>query len=1352
MSLRHIISQRLPVPAHLHSALARSSHSLAIVKNKAFIFGGEFQARIPVDANLYVYDLEAVFAFGVLKAKDVVKSVKVLSPTENTPAPRVGATMSAIGSKIYLFGGRGGKEMTPLQSELYAFDTETTTWQVVEAKSGELPAPRSFHAMTASDSDIYVFGGCPVKGRLNDLHRFSLSSGAWSTLPTPPITPRGGAAMTYHGNRLYIHGGFTGREESDLVVYDTLTGEWAQASPLSSADGPRARSVHAIVPVASESADFDRLLILFGEGRPSDLGHEGAGEFWGDVWTATVPKSSLKSGLSVAYEKLTLAAAAAEQNAQDNLPCARGWFQALPWNVVSASTATSSSMASSSIQNPPATLPEGYVMAPSGAYADFTKTIEKSLNDDRDYRLLRLNNELEVLLIHDPNVDKSAAALDVHVGHLSDPKNLQGLAHFLEHLLFMGTAKYPRENEYSEYLAQHAGMSNAFTNLDNTNYYFEVGHAHLEGALDRFAQFFISPAFSENCKDRELRAVDSEHKKNLQSDTWRLFQLGKNMSSPHHPYHQFGTGNLETLQDNPAKEGIDVRDELIKFHSKYYSANIMKLVILGREPLDQLASWAVEKFSPIRNLGIKPPAYPNPPWTEKELLNIAYVKPVKDVRSLQIQFPFPDQYPHYKVHPARYLTHAIGHESEGSILSLLKKRGWANGLSAGTLQGGIGFEFFKISVDLTQEGLAHYEDVTCTIFQYIDLLRQEGVRPYIWNELSQLADVSFRFKEKSQAAGYVSRLAGIMQRGYAPEWVLSGSYLIRESDPKLVMDCLGYLRKDNWRAALVAQDPSMVPGGEFTLREHYYGTEYHVEPVGESLKQRLAKLTLAPELHLPEPNAFIPTNFEVGKVPIVKPLASPILIKHSPLMRIWHKKDDTFWVPKATLIFQLRTPLAYSTPGNNVKTHLYVDLLRDALSEYSYDAEMAGLAYNLETNVDGMVLSIDGYNDKAHVLLAKVVEKMKTLEIKPERFHLLQEQLERTYKNFQLEAPYQHAMYYMSYLTQERLWTHAEKLAELQEMNAQDIQDFYPELLSRLHIEALIHGNMLTQDALQAAAIVEDVLSPKALLPAQLVPLRAHLLPQHCKAVYSRVVSDPNNVNSGIEYFVQTGDAADKAMRAKVQVLAQIVNEPCFNQLRTKEQLGYLVFSGVRRQSGAIGLRFILQSERDPVHLESRIEAFLEERLKPFLVAMTEQEYNKQVASLIQKKMEKDKNLRVETHRYWTHITSGYFEFDEIQADVEEMRKLTKEDILAFVLDAILPSGKSTRKLSVHLLSQKVPPVAAKEKEGEGEAEKETKQEPAKLREGTYMIDNLVGYKAGLELSRAPYPVVDLLKYTSPHL
>jgi len=65
--------------------------------------------------------------------------------------------------------------------------------------------------------------------------------------------------------------------------------------------------------------------------------------------------------------------------------------------------------------------------------------VEKPELDDRSYRLIRLeDNNLEALLVHDPKTDKSSAAMDVHVGHLSDPKEFPGLAHALEHCLFLG--------------------------------------------------------------------------------------------------------------------------------------------------------------------------------------------------------------------------------------------------------------------------------------------------------------------------------------------------------------------------------------------------------------------------------------------------------------------------------------------------------------------------------------------------------------------------------------------------------------------------------------------------------------------------------------------------------------------------------------------------------------------------------------------------------------------------------------------------------------------------------------------------------------------------------------------------
>ena len=127
--------------------------------------------------------------------------------------------------------------------------------------------------------------------------------------------------------------------------------------------------------------------------------------------------------------------------------------------------------------------------------------VEKPELDDRSYRLVRLfDNKLEVLLVHDPKTEKSSAAMDVHVGHLSDPKDFPGLAHALEHCLFLGTEsstrvlpanlllgtkKYPEENDYQKYLSEHSGTSNAFTG--NFHFYFKK-----LSARSRQHQLFLS--------------------------------------------------------------------------------------------------------------------------------------------------------------------------------------------------------------------------------------------------------------------------------------------------------------------------------------------------------------------------------------------------------------------------------------------------------------------------------------------------------------------------------------------------------------------------------------------------------------------------------------------------------------------------------------------------------------------------------------------------------------------------------------------------------------------------------------------------------------------------------------------
>lgn len=151
--------------------------------------------------------------------------------------------------------------------------------------------------------------------------------------------------------------------------------------------------------------------------------------------------------------------------------------------------------------------------------------IKTSKSDRRLYKHITLGNKLQCLLISDKEADKSAASLDVHVGAALDPKPLYGTAHFLEHMLFMGTEKYPSENEYTEFIKNNGGMNNAFTSLTSTNYHFDVANEAFEGALDRFSQFFLKPLLGESQTEREMKAVDSEYNQSLQSDAWKFFSL-----------------------------------------------------------------------------------------------------------------------------------------------------------------------------------------------------------------------------------------------------------------------------------------------------------------------------------------------------------------------------------------------------------------------------------------------------------------------------------------------------------------------------------------------------------------------------------------------------------------------------------------------------------------------------------------------------------------------------------------------------------------------------------------------------------------------------------------------------------
>ena len=269
--------------------------------------------------------------------------------------------------------------------------------------------------------------------------------------------------------------------------------------------------------------------------------------------------------------------------------------------------------------------------------------------------MLTLQNDLVVALVSDNTTIDAATSVDVGVGHFSDPRAQEGLAHFLEHMVFISNAKYPVENSYFAFLAERNGGANAFTASNHTNFYFEVDPDELRGGMDRLANFFISPTFPVNQVGREKHAVDSEHAKNLKNDAWRAAQLLRSLAAPSSVVSKFGTGSLRTLGlsgDAPLRSQArappapppppppphlhpfhfhhhhvhlhpslapPLRPQLVDFYEEHYVAPQMAVAIVGKQvtrtlihhlpplhlhhlhlqDLDTLEAWAVECFGGV---------------------------------------------------------------------------------------------------------------------------------------------------------------------------------------------------------------------------------------------------------------------------------------------------------------------------------------------------------------------------------------------------------------------------------------------------------------------------------------------------------------------------------------------------------------------------------------------------------------------------------------------------------------------------------------------------------------------------------------------------------------------------------
>mmetsp|Transcript_40178 Transcript_40178/g.45725 ORF Transcript_40178/g.45725 Transcript_40178/m.45725 type:complete len:944 (+) Transcript_40178:191-3022(+) len=889
--------------------------------------------------------------------------------------------------------------------------------------------------------------------------------------------------------------------------------------------------------------------------------------------------------------------------------------------------------------------------------------VQQSASDDRAYRYFRLeSNELQVLVISDPSTDKSAAALDVKVGSYSD--ELAGEAHFLEHMLFMGTSKYPNENDYNIYLNQNGGSSNAYTDLEHTNYHLDVLPGSLDGAMDRLAQFFIEPLMKEEALDRERQAVDSEHAKNLQSDMWRTYQLTKSLASSDHPYSKFGTGNANSL--------AKVNQQTIKaFYEKHYSANRMALVVLGQESLDELQSMVQKHFMDIPNRSLPMSQFPGSPFANTLPLQLDVVRVQQDI-CLELEFPMREVQSLYHFKPTHYISHLLGHESGGSLLALLRKENYAHELSAGLNRSQSDWSNFSISIMLTELGFENWKTVVEWVFSYLKMMRDEKPQEWIYNEAATVAECSFRFLSKQNPISYTSSLATNLHL-HAPEHVMSGDYLYFDYQPESVEDCLKYLVPENLLAVL--SHPTAFEG-KTTQTEPWYDVKYNANPVDTLPLGQWSNPEKKTELHLPERNDMIATNFDLKEHESKSD--TPILLEDSPILRLWYKPDTVFNMPKTNMLLEFQSIVAYQSPESIVLLSLWQLALAERANDFTYLASMAGLYCDFVITKTGLELHVSGYNDKLDKLLERIVQVIKSNELDDDVFYRLKDKLKQQFLNFPFLEPYQHAMYGGDLCMLDQKFTIQEKIEALKDITSKDVLHFgLNQFLKRFRLECLVHGNSSIEDAKRLTNVVIDSIKPKA--PFALSEERVVQLTTSKRYVYRLDSFNPSNTNSVVERIYQMGPLT-LLQNAHLALMNNILKEPAFNELRTQQQLGYIVHTSINtfgNNHNVKGYLILIQSDSySPKVLEERIDTFFHETSRDIL-KLDKETFDQQVAAVCQTLREKPKNLLQESSRYWGSISKRNYNFTRMK-DIANLleKEVTPDSLLNFYEKYIMESPR----------------------------------------------------------------------------
>ena len=909
----------------------------------------------------------------------------------------------------------------------------------------------------------------------------------------------------------------------------------------------------------------------------------------------------------------------------------------------------------------------------------------------------------------------AACAVDFNVGFFADQASgFEGISHFLEHMVFMGSEKYPGENHFSDWLSQHWGSENACTDSEQTTYYFECHPKHLAEGLDIFSGYFLSPLLKMDAVEREVTAVESEFERVVNNDATRVEAIMGHVSREAHPYRVFGWGNRQSLTENPLwKQGL-IRDKLREHWEKHYHAGRMSLTLLGEQPLDELQAMVAKTFGDMRADGEPAVSYASAgaPYANETLPLRIDTTMIREGKQLDLVFTVPSELRRaYRRKSTEYVEELIGHEGEGSLFASLKSRGLAERISAGVAAGGLAdttcCALFTVTVKLTDEGFGKVDDVISLFFQYVEMMRRTGPQEWCWREAKDLRGIEFRFKEEEGAAEYTEMLAMTMRR-FEHADVLRGEYAFDEfhrGDIESVVDCI-----TPRKCVYIVSDHAFdcdAPGVE---REKWFDAPFSRSAVEEKKLAEWESNEPDAALRYPPRNVYIAERFELkagsetrleaakkagvvppdATTPPPAPLVTPPEIVHEcALMRLWHRADDKFDQPRMSAYFHVSLPGIEDSPDAFVAADMLTLMIHDQLQDrVRYPAELASLNAGLDVvgQHTGLSLTFDGFDCKLPRLVRAYFGAVAAFELDPARFRKVKEKRLKDLKNYGLK-PGRQARSLLHQLLKRREASEASKIAALEAME--------PEALTRFaraawtgaaHVEGLVIGNVTAEEALAMGASIRESFASSTPVAADAFPAREIAIVPAGDTRFALETQNPEE-GTNVVYVYYQHDVCTHESRAMSLLVHQLIGEKLFDQLRTKEQLGYVASGSLETLYDVGGFRVTVESAfHSPEFVEERVDAFLL-GFPAQVRAMDDAEFVKTRRSLVDSVLTMDVSLSAEADRHWTHVSNQKYQFYRGQIIAGLIDGVSKREVVEWLEANLTPpaAAPAARRVTIHV-------------------------------------------------------------------